>query len=152
MTKEKSKLVREVDEEGYFKFLLERDLKRRKLYGLSRFFSKILKCFTHLGWVHWYEETHEKVRFSPPENNGIEYAQIWRCSVCHAEATSKVIRWEAFKIFVEFLGISLSLFLVPYATLPIIGLLDPTLRLLLLDSIPGGGVISIVYRIMALRI
>jgi hypothetical protein len=154
--KEKNKLVREIDKEGYFKFLLERDLKRRKFFGFVRFvkiFPKIFRVFTHLCfWIHWYEETHETVQYAPPDKNGIEYAQIWKCSICGAEATSKAARWELFKLIFGTLGIFLFYLLATYSTLPLIGLLNPTLSFLLLLSFPVGGAISILYRILAMKV
>lgn len=106
--KKTEKMCKEVDEEGYYRYIKERDAKR---FSWIRFFKKegvkkTLKWLFHMTGIHTLPHDSHSERIG--DGNTEEF---WTCETCGYECTFKGVIWELIKwvvIFFALFGILFS--------------------------------------------
>lgn len=104
------KVWKNIDEEGYYRWLNERDEKRlkwfKKWFILRKFFTienieKVVKFVFHMTGTHFLRREN----FVPLDG---EFIGIYRCDVCGYECTSKGIIWERIKYVFTWIGLIIT--------------------------------------------
>lgn len=102
MTNKKTeKMCKEVDEEGYYRWIKERDAKR---FSWLKVFKKegvkkALYYLLHMTGVHTLPHSSKNITIDNHDE------EIWACKTCGYECTSKGILWEVLKYCLTWVGL-----------------------------------------------
>lgn len=98
--KKTEKLCKEVDKEGYYRYIKERDEKR---FSWIKFFKKD-KFKRSLFWILHMTGMHTLGHNSDSIDVDDDHIEFWTCSSCGYECTFKGVIWEMIKWFLFLVG------------------------------------------------